>query len=1018
LPAGLHLAFAGALAAALAFAATPVAIRVANSLQFWDRPAAAAYKAHARPTPYLGGSAVMLAFVVVLLTSSGDQSRTFPLLGGVAVMWGLGTLDDRRHVSPYLRVGVELLLAVGLWALGLGWHLGIAGPVDLVLTCVWVVAVVNAFNLFDNMDGAAGTMGLVVSGSAAILGALHGDTWLAAVSAALCGSCLGFLPYNLASPTARIFLGDGGSMPIGFSVAAVVMIGASHAVPAWQALLVGLLLVGLPALDTTLVVISRRRRGISILTGGRDHLTHRMRRRLRTAGAVAVTLGSVQIVLAAFALVAAEGGSSLIIAGGVLYVMVAGAAIALLETQQARPVLVGAVPDRVSAGGGVRRSDRAPQIRPAWVLLVVLGLGCGASQFFSGFYQSGLWVPIGLALVAVAGAGAIARPPPLSRPAGLAIGGLAGFGFWTLISSRWSPTANTATIDGNRILVYAVVLAVALMLVRSRRRALLLVGGVGCGLLVVALWVVVRLLGSDPAGVFLGGRLNLPLGYINGEGCAMAIGMWAAVAAAERRGPAAAGLAAAAAAMFATLAVLSQSRGTALAVLGGALATLILVPGRRRRAVLLMLILSAVVVSWHWLVAIYHAGVTGTPAASTTSAAHHAGAAIVLASVAVGGVWGLCTAAARIADLGRWRDPFRRSVTVGLALVVAAALVVSTIKEHALGNQINAQYHAFVHLSEPASAGASQDTSRLLSGAGNRYEYWRVAWSTWRAHPLDGTGGGGFVPTWFAHRAILEDVAQPHSLELQALSETGLVGTGLLLVFLAGVGAGVWRLSRIARTSSLARVCAVAGAGGFSAWLVQTSTDWIHYLPGITGAALCLGAVLVAVPRLPAEGRLEVAPPVARPRGRRALSITAAAGIAALALGITGASLSRQGVSDLYRTRAAAAVSTNPAKAVSDANSALRVDGDVVDTYYLKAAALARENNAAGAVATIVQAIHKEPRTFVAWALLGDLQVRLGHLAEAGRMYAEAHALNPLDPSLKSLAADPSQGTRLPSGTD
>ena len=141
---------------------------------------------------------------------------------------------------------------------GLGWKLGGGPVIDAVVTAVWVVAVVNAFNLFDNMDGAASTMALVAAGGACVLAVVTGDTWVAVAGAALCGACLGFLPHNLASP-ARIFLGDGGSMPLGFIVAALVASAAHSAEPSSLALLVGFLLVGIPVLDTCLVIFSRTR---------------------------------------------------------------------------------------------------------------------------------------------------------------------------------------------------------------------------------------------------------------------------------------------------------------------------------------------------------------------------------------------------------------------------------------------------------------------------------------------------------------------------------------------------------------------------------------------------------------------------------------------------------------------------------------------------------------------------------------------------------------------------------------
>jgi UDP-GlcNAc:undecaprenyl-phosphate GlcNAc-1-phosphate transferase len=254
------------VAVSVVLAATPLAIRVADRLDLYDRPAA--HKGHAAPTPYLGGAAVVAGFVLALLLA-GDASRTLPLLGGVLVLWALGTADDVRPVGPGWRVAVEAALGLLLWEAGLGWDLGGAAEVDAVITAAWVVAVVNAFNLFDNMDGAATTMAGVAAAALAVLGIAEGDTWLAVAAAALAGACLGFLRHNLLVSPARIFLGDGGSLPIGFAVAALAMAGTAGAAPAWQSLAMGVLLVGVPALDTALVVVSRARRASRCCTAAR-----------------------------------------------------------------------------------------------------------------------------------------------------------------------------------------------------------------------------------------------------------------------------------------------------------------------------------------------------------------------------------------------------------------------------------------------------------------------------------------------------------------------------------------------------------------------------------------------------------------------------------------------------------------------------------------------------------------------------------------------------------------------------
>lgn len=325
----LLLGMALLVALAATYALTPVAIRAARRWSFHDNPVG--YKKHRAPTPYLGGAAVVGGVLVALLAVAVwvDVQRSLALAGAMLALWVIGTVDDRRTVSPGLRVLAEMLLAAAIWAAGLGWDTGTA-LVDLPLTMVWVVVVVNAFNLFDNMDGAAGTLAFVVSASVAVLGVVEGNAWLAAGAGAVAGACLGFLPYNLASP-ARIFLGDGGSIPVGFAVATLVMAGASDAFPAAQAVPVGVLLVGVALLDTALVIVSRLRRGVSILTGGQDHLTFRVRNRLGTAGRVALALGATQALVAALVIGAVETSSALVAVAVAAYLLAATAVILRLE---------------------------------------------------------------------------------------------------------------------------------------------------------------------------------------------------------------------------------------------------------------------------------------------------------------------------------------------------------------------------------------------------------------------------------------------------------------------------------------------------------------------------------------------------------------------------------------------------------------------------------------------------------------------------------------------------------------
>jgi UDP-GlcNAc:undecaprenyl-phosphate GlcNAc-1-phosphate transferase len=324
----LTLAGSFLLASAVTVGVTPLAIRLATRFDLLDRPAG--YKQHARATPYLGGLAVVAGLTVsAAVFASGFPSLAVLLLCAVILM-AVGTLDDRVGLGPGIRVLVTAGVAVLLFEADLGWSVFEDDAANLILTLIFVLATVNAFNLMDNLDGATGTVAGVAGLGIGVLSTLEGSVELGAVCLALAGACAGFLRYNLTQP-ARIFLGDGGSMPVGLTIAAAIMGLPRHTGLDTEMILVAVVLVGLPALDTTLVIVSRLRRGVTVLTGGRDHLTHRLFARVGSTRRVAVALAVGQGALAVVAILLYQLDPIFTLVGALACILIGIVIVAALE---------------------------------------------------------------------------------------------------------------------------------------------------------------------------------------------------------------------------------------------------------------------------------------------------------------------------------------------------------------------------------------------------------------------------------------------------------------------------------------------------------------------------------------------------------------------------------------------------------------------------------------------------------------------------------------------------------------
>jgi UDP-GlcNAc:undecaprenyl-phosphate GlcNAc-1-phosphate transferase len=319
------------VAAAAVSALTPVALKVAARLGFYDHPSG--YKSHPAPTFYLGGASLIAGVALATLAFAGDLSFSVPIIACGLALCALGTIDDRITVAPRYRILGELAAAAALWMSGLGWSFLASGFEELLLTSLWVVGVTNAFNLMDNMDGAAGTVGGVCAAGVGALALIEGNAALAALTFAVAGACLAFLRYNIQrGAPARIFLGDGGSMPLGCVLAAATMQLPADIPTGWPVLLGAGLLLGLPVLDTLLVVVSRYRRRVALVTGGRDHLTHRLHMRLGSAGRVALTLALAQAAVSTLAVAALQYGRTATLVTALVCLAAGVAVIAILDS--------------------------------------------------------------------------------------------------------------------------------------------------------------------------------------------------------------------------------------------------------------------------------------------------------------------------------------------------------------------------------------------------------------------------------------------------------------------------------------------------------------------------------------------------------------------------------------------------------------------------------------------------------------------------------------------------------------
>lgn len=521
---------------------------------------------------------------------------------------------------------------------------------------------------------------------------------------------------------------------------------------------------------------------------------------------------------------------------------------------------------------GIASAEALAPVRP--VLRPVLALVCAglvvlAASQSGGYFPDDYLLTGSLALVAcVVGLWVVGPTWRPTRGATVTVGALAGLAAWAGVSSAWSPDPAQAALEMGRTLGYAAAFLLAMLTIGDGRHArlllrLLIAALVGIAALALLGRLRPDLFGGDSLVVSSSaGRLGSIITYWNGLGAIAAMAILGAVGlAGDAREHAAVRVAAAAGGVLTTCALyLTLSRGSALSLVVALVVVLVLSPRRARLGVSALLIIGGGLAGI--LLLRRHPELVDGPI--TPAAQRSTGGAVLSQMLIVAVVTGAAQyAAVRFWPTRRASDEtgYKRSappilaalpvVAVTLALVGTYALVGDRAERQAnsgtgsLRSFVDRQYFAFMN---PIGAPGNGE-GRLASVQSSRSDAYRVALRGLRQHPLEGDGAGSFHVRWYRERRSQENLRNAHSLELETLSELGLVGGGLLLAVLASLLTGLRSLRE--RRGTVTRSQAAAAGGILVVWVVHSALDWDWQLSAVTLPALIAGALCLAPRRLP-----------------------------------------------------------------------------------------------------------------------------------------------------------------------
>lgn len=253
-----------------AYGFTPLAKQIAASIGLLDYPDRK--KSHARPIPLLGGLSIYMAFFIAVLFTTDLNNYIYGILAGGTIIFILGIVDDKFGMMPKMKLSGQILAALIVYKLGFRISTFEDYYVSMFFTVFWIVGITNAFNLLDNLNGLSSGIAGIAAIFFGIMALATSNIYVAILCFALAGACLGFLRHNF--PKADIFMGDSGSMLLGFILACLAILVTWKTDKVSLSLSLPFLILGYPIFDTTLVTFLRFIEKRSIFIGGRDHSSH------------------------------------------------------------------------------------------------------------------------------------------------------------------------------------------------------------------------------------------------------------------------------------------------------------------------------------------------------------------------------------------------------------------------------------------------------------------------------------------------------------------------------------------------------------------------------------------------------------------------------------------------------------------------------------------------------------------------------------------------------------------------